>query len=99
MGRQRFEHLFAELSVACGRLVPRFQLWLYLREHDADPEALSLREALGFCDDGLVPFLAAEGLSLSRWQRRKFRHAIAGFDPDLTSPAEILARLDGEEST
>jgi hypothetical protein len=96
--RRRFEHLFAELSVTCGRLLPRFRLWLFLREHDADPEALSLREALDFCDEGVVPFLAAEGLSLSRWQRRKLRRAISGFDPALTTPAEILERLDGENA-
>lgn len=96
MDRQRFEHLFAELSVACGRLVPRFRLWLYLRENDADPEALSRHDALRFCDEGVVPYLAAEGLSLSRWQRRKLRRAVAEYDPDLDSPAEILSQLDTE---
>ena len=96
MDRRRFEHLFVELSVACGRLVPRFRLWLFLRERGADPEALARRDALAFCDEGIVPFLAADSLSLSRWQRRKLRRAVANFEPELTTPAEILARVDGE---
>ena len=69
-----------------------------LREDEANPESLSLRDALRFCDEGVVPFLAAEGLSLSRWQRRKLRRAISAFDPELTTSAEILARLDGENA-
>ena len=98
MNRRRFDHLFAELSVACGRLVPRFRLWLVLHEDGADPESLGLRDTLRFCDEGVVPFLAAEGLSLSRWQLRKLRRAISAFDPELTTAAEILARLDGENA-
>ena len=98
MDRRRFEHLFAELSVSCGQLVPRFRLWLQLREAGADPEGLSRHDALTFCDEGVVSFLAAEGLSLSRWQRRKLRHAVSVFDPELTTPSEILERLDGEEA-
>ena len=82
--------------MTCGRLIPRFRLWLQLREDGADPEALCRRDALAFCDEGVVPFLAAEGLSLSRWQHRKLRRAVATFDPELTTPAEILARVDGE---
>jgi hypothetical protein len=78
--------------------MPRFRLWLFLREQDADPEGLSLRDALTFCDEGVVQFLAAEGLSLSRWQRRNLRRSISGFDPELTTPDEILARLDGENA-
>lgn len=96
MDRRRFEHLFVELSIACGRLVPRFRLWLRLREDGADPEALCQRDALAFCDQGIVPFLAAEKLSISRWQRRRLRRAVAAFDPKLTTPAEILARVEGE---
>lgn len=98
MDRRRFEHLFAELSVACGRIVPRFRLWLCLHERDASPDSLSLRDVLDFCDDGVEPFLAAEGLSLSRWRLRKLRRAIFGFDPELTSPDEILARLEDENT-
>jgi hypothetical protein len=97
LDRRRFEHLFAELSVACGRLVPRFRLWLFLREHDADPEALTRRDALAFCDDGIVPFLAAEGMSLSRWERRKLRRAVASFDPELCTAEELLERIDREQ--
>ena len=82
--------------MACGRLVPRFRLWLHLSENGADPEALRRHDALVFCDRGVGPFLSAEGLSLSRWHRRKLRRAVANFDPELTTQAEILARVDGE---
>jgi len=96
MDRRRFEHLFVELSMLLGRLVPRFRLWLYLRENGADPESLTRHDVLGFCDSGLVPFLSAEGLSLSRRQQRKLRRGVAAFDPALSSPAELLSDPDGE---
>jgi hypothetical protein len=96
LDRRRFEHLFVELSMACGRLVPRFRLWLHLREDGADPEALCQGDALAFCDEGIVSFLAAEKLSISRWQHRRLRRAVATFDPELTTPAEILSRVEGE---
>ena len=96
MDRRRFEHLFVELSVACGQLVPRYRLWLTLREAGADPERLARRDAIGFCDDLLARFLDDQGLSLTRWRRRKLRRSVAGFDPDMTSPDELMERLERE---
>jgi len=97
MDRRRFEHLFAELSVACGQLVPRFRLWLCLSERNATPDQLSRNDALAFCDDGIGSFLAGEGLSLSRAQLRKLRRTISDFDPELTNSAAIRARLHDDD--
>ena len=96
--RSRFEHLYVETSVACGRLVPRFRLWMALREAGADPDRLRRRDALAFCERGLTDFLAAEGLALSRWRRRRLVRAVRFFDPATTTPEEILARIDGEHA-
>ena len=98
MDRSRFEHLFVELSMACGVVVPRYRLWLALQEAGADPDRLRRRAALAFCDRDLAPFLATLGLQLSRWRRRRLRRAVAFFDPTLTTPEEILARLDRERA-
>ena len=48
MGRRRFDHLHSELSVAVGRLVSRYALWLQLRELGWDPEGLSRSQAVVF---------------------------------------------------
>ena len=98
LDRSRFEHLYVELSVECGRLVPRDRLWLALREAGANPEVLSREHALTFFDMGLRGFLTENGLSLSRWKLRKVRRAVLFFDPGLTTPAELLERLDSESA-
>ena len=94
MDRRRFEHLFAELSVSCRQVVPRYRLWLALREDGADPELLCLDDAVRFCDIGLEPFLAHNGLSLSRWRRRRLRRSILAFDPERESASAFPSQTD-----
>lgn len=98
MDRSRFEHLYVELSVACGRAVPRFRLWMAVQEAGGDPERLRRRDALAFLDSALHAFLESEGLALTRWKRRRLTRAVSFFDPATTTPEELLARIDGEHA-
>ena len=98
LDRSRFEHLYVELSLACGRRVPRYRLWLALRESGGNPEALRREHALTFFDSNLPDFLRENGLWLSRWKRRKVRRSVLFFDPAISSPDELLARLDSESA-
>jgi len=93
--RRRFDHLHAELSVAVGAAVPRYQLWLWMREHGREPEHLPRREALAFCDEELDGLLRTLGLVLPRRRRSALRRRIAGFDARHPTPEERLASLTG----
>ena len=97
MDRRRFDHLFIELSLACGQLLPRFQLWLFLRENGAEPDALSRHEALAFCKHGTLTFLAQEGLRLTRWQRYRLRRRVAAFEPAHSLGADLFEEFDTHE--
>jgi hypothetical protein len=90
--RRGFDHLAAELSVAAGRLVPRYALWLRLRELGLDPERLTREQALAFCRAGLRGFLRGQQLRLSERALRRVERAVARFDPRRPSPLEGLAR-------
>jgi hypothetical protein len=81
VGRRRFEHLFMELSVALGELAPRYALWLRLGELAESAETLSREEAVTFCREGLRPFLAEHGHSLTTRQLRRLAQAVSVFDP------------------
>lgn len=98
MDRSRFEHLFVELSVACGQRVPRYRLWLALREFGGNPEALRRQHALTFCDMGLANYLSENGLTLSQRKHRQVRRAVLFFDPGTTSAGELLERLYREST-
>lgn len=93
MGRRRFDHLIVELSVAAGRRLPRYALWLALHEAGWNPERLSRDGALAFCDGPLEPFLARRGLRLTRRAARRLRRAVARFDPRVLRPEERFAAL------
>lgn len=95
MGRRRFDHLFAEISVAAGVRVPRYALWLALHEAALDPEALSRDAALTFCDGPLGAFLRAHGLALAPHRARELRRTVARFDPRHPTPYERFAALTG----
>ena len=81
--------------MACGQVVPRYRLWLALRERGANPEALERADAIAFCDEQMDAFLADSGLSLSTRRLRKLRRALSRFDPLLPTPADRLGSLDG----
>jgi len=91
--RRRFNHLVVELSVAVGSLLPRYALWLRMREVGLDPEDLSREEALAFCDTPVTEFLAEQGFALPLPARRRLRRAIERFDPALPTPEERIARI------
>lgn len=91
--RRVFDHLHAELSVGVGRLVPRYALWLRLREAGLDPERLSREQALGFCRRHLGAFLAELGLALAPRPARRLEREIGRFDPARPTPYERAARV------
>jgi hypothetical protein len=88
MSRRRFEHLRIEISVAVGIPVPRYPLWLRLKESGMDPEALTRSAALAFCRGPLADFLAAQGLQLAPRRRRRLLRSVARFDADHLAPEE-----------
>jgi hypothetical protein len=91
--RRGFDHLVAEASVAAGRLLPRYALWLRLRELGFDPERLTRDEALAFCRAGLRDFLREHCVALPEAARRRMERRVARFDPRQPTPEERLARL------
>ncbi len=94
MGRSRFDHLAIEVSVAVGRAIPRYPLWLQLHENGADPEALSRDAAIDFCEGPLQHFLADLGFWLSLREKRQLLKGVTRFDPEQPSPADRLAFMD-----
>jgi hypothetical protein len=90
--RRGFDHLHAELSVGVGRVVPRYALWLRLRETGADPDRLTREQALAFCRRHLPAFLAELGLVLPRRPARRLERELGRFDPSRPSPYELAAR-------
>ena len=91
--RRGFDHLFAEISVAAGRLVPRYALWLRLRELGIDPEQLTRKQGVAFCRGHLDAFLREHGMALAPRAVRRVERAVARLDPAARSPAEWAARL------
>ena len=56
-GRRCFDHMHAEISVALGRVLPRYALWMHLKDLGLDPDALTRDAATRFCEghlDGLL---------------------------------------------
>jgi hypothetical protein len=91
MGRRRFDHLFAEASVAAGRLLPRFELWMACHELGIDPEALTGDEAVELCRRALPELLAKLGLALPPRAARRLERTVARFDPRHPTPYERFA--------
>jgi hypothetical protein len=91
--RRRFDHLYEELSVALGQLVPRYALWLHMAEVGLDPERLSRVDATRFCRDHLAGLLASQRLILPERQARRLGRRMARFDPCHPTPYEHMARL------
>lgn len=91
--RRVFDHLHAEVSVGVGVLVPRYALWLRVREVGADPERLTRDEALAFCRRHLPAFLEERGLLLAQRPARRLEREIGRFDPARPTPYERAARV------
>ncbi|MCG8591559.1 MAG: hypothetical protein MJE66_19865 [Proteobacteria bacterium] len=94
-GRRRFQHLFEELCVALGRVLPRYALWLSFKELGADPENLSREEALEYCDTHLAEFLQLHEVGLGPRALRRLRREVERFDPLRPTPYEVMERLSG----
>lgn len=94
MRRRFLGHLLNEVSIRTGVVVPRYRLWLALRERGYDPEWLTQRQTLEFCDLHLTAFLQEHGLGLSRRQLRSVRRALARHDPHLPTPEEWAHRYE-----
>jgi hypothetical protein len=90
VSRRRFEHLLAEISVAVGARIPRYALWLRLREEGIDAEALCRDAALRFCEGPLQEFLAERGHLLAVRPRRRLLRRVARFDAERPTPEERL---------
>ena len=93
MQRRRFDHLIIELSLALGRNLPRYPLWLSFKESGADPESLSREAVIEFCDAQLNEFLAHLGHALTPRQTRRLQRAVARYDPEIPTPYERMARI------
>ena len=79
--------------MAVGQEIPRYRLWLRLHEHGCDPETLTARMAVAFCDGPLAGFLAEQGLKIRWMARRQLREAVAYFDPTPQRPEDSFAGL------
>ena len=88
MSRRRFEHLRIEISVAVGVPIPRYPLWLRLKESGMDPEALTRGAALAFCEGPLADFLASQGVLLAPRHQRRLLRSVARFDAEHSTPEE-----------
>jgi len=98
VGRRRFEHLVVELSVAVGQVIPRYALWLKLGELGWDPEALSRRAVMSFCDEHLQQFVNDCGASLTARKARRLRRTLERFDPAQLTPYEHMQRFGSSRS-
>jgi len=92
VGRRRFDHLVLEISLAAGRRIPRWDLWMRLHELGWDPESLTRQAAVAFCRSDLDGFLGDLGLYLSPRSLRRVERAVRRFDPLVPTPYDRLVR-------
>ena len=93
MERRRFDHLVVELSVAVGRVVPRYALWLRLGELDWNPDSLTRDQVLGFIDEHVAAFLDEHALTLPPREAKRLRKLLVRYDPRYPTPYETMQRL------
>jgi hypothetical protein len=95
MPRQRrgFDHLVEELSVAAGRVIPRYPLWLRLHALGYDPERFDRASATAFCGPHLERFLVEQGVRLPTRVLLRLRRRVQRFDPNVPTPYERMAAL------
>jgi hypothetical protein len=91
--RRGFDHLVEEVSVAVGRRLPRYPLWLRLRAHGFDPERLDRASAIAFCEEPLEGFLREYGVCLPARELVRVRKSVRSFDPEYPTPYERMAAL------
>jgi hypothetical protein len=91
--RKRFEHFHVELSVALGRLVPRYELWLFMSAQGCHPEGIERTALLAFFDEHLDEFLDPKESPLEERPRLKLRRTLARFDPIHPTPYEFMERI------
>ena len=91
--RRWFNHLFTELSVASGQIVPRYELWLRIGDLGVDPARLERGDVFSFCDEHLPAFLSEHQLAMSKRSHRKLLQSLRSFDPAQLSPEEHMARM------
>jgi len=89
--RRGFDHLVGEISVAAGRCVPRYPLWLRLHALGYDPERLDRASAIAFCGVPLEGFLVEHGVRLRERELSRVRRSVRQFDPDFPTPYERMA--------
>ena len=90
-GRRILNRLLIALSLAAGRHVSRTDLWVHLHGMGIDPAALTANEALRFCSDGLVDFLAAQEIAMDCGERSRLRAEIARY---AARPAYVALECD-----
>ena len=93
MKRRLFDHLVQEVSLALDRHIPRYPLWLTLKELGMDPDGLTREAAIAFCNEHLQAFLAHMGYRLSPRQIRRLARTLARFDPTRPTPEERMAEI------
>lgn len=77
--------------MAAGVALPRYALWLCLREAGRDPERLERGELLAALDGELMGFLRSRGLRLEARSNRTLVRRLRHFDPSAPTPEERMA--------
>ncbi|MFK7898845.1 MAG: hypothetical protein AB8G23_23650 [Myxococcota bacterium] len=93
MPKRYFEHVHSEISLALGRRVSRYDLWLAIWSTGEDPDDLNRKQVQTFIDDELDRFLTEEGARLAGRARRRLEKTLLRFDPRHPTPEEWLTRL------
>lgn len=94
MSRRTFEHLYNEISVAAGRRVSRYGLWLLVWESGGDPDELTREQVRCFVDRQLGTLLREEGVVLADRDRHRLERTLLAFDPRHPTPEEWMAAHD-----
>lgn len=93
MLKRYFEHVYSEISVAAGRRVSRYDLWLAIWSAGEDPDDLNQKQVRCFLDSELDDFLREEGLALAPRARKRLEKRLLRFNPDYPTPEECFSRL------
>jgi hypothetical protein len=93
MPKRYFDHVYSEISVAAGRRVSRYDLWLAVWSAGEDPDDLDQEQVRCFLDFELDDFLREEGLRLDGRARKRLEKRLLRFNPDAPTPEEWFSRL------
>lgn len=91
MQRRYFEHLYREISVAAGRRISRYDLWLQIWDSGGDPDDLTAHHVRRFVDRSLDAVLIDEGVAVTPRMRHRLEKRLVGFDPRYPTPEEHFA--------